>query len=461
MDILNNRMSTHIGRNGEPCGKGIQPAQRNRLKFVIWGVGMRGRRLLHFLGESRVAAFIDSDAKKTGTCVAGVPVISFDEYQASDMRYFIIVSPRFCTQIERFLIDNGISWYCTLSETPGTVGISGDVSFDDLPIHDYAKDLQVGIYGLNIYGLLLYEYMLAHGWIGLRLISDKGMGAERQMEEQFPWLPFIQETEKPDLILVASKHFQEAAERFPATRCEDMWDYTYSQPRYHSLKLTQVHHIHKDSRLFIVATGPSLRLSDLERLHAQREITMSVNTVYRCFSQTAWRPDYYVMADVYGLKQYGDEIKSLGIAAMFIPDTSQDFWRGGFEANNIYRYHSIPDLMQKWPRITDDIVKGIYEGGTVVLSCIQIAFYMGFSEIYLLGTDCTYNGLPWDKGNHFIDDYYAEGDNQPRNPFPIEESLHGYQAARFYAERHGIKIYNATRGGKLEVFERVDFDSLF
>lgn len=36
-----------------------------------------------------------------------------------------------------------------------------------------------------------------------------------------------------------------------------------------------------------------------------------------------------------------------------------------------------------------------------------------------------------------------------------------YKAARKYADAHGIKIYNATRGGKLEVFERVDFDSLF
>ena len=25
----------------------------------------------------------------------------------------------------------------------------------------------------------------------------------------------------------------------------------------------------------------------------------------------------------------------------------------------------------------------------------------------------------------------------------------------------GIKIYNATRGGKLNVFERIDFDTLF
>jgi len=36
-----------------------------------------------------------------------------------------------------------------------------------------------------------------------------------------------------------------------------------------------------------------------------------------------------------------------------------------------------------------------------------------------------------------------------------------YKTAKKYADRHGVKIYNATRGGNLEVFERVDFDTLF
>jgi hypothetical protein len=36
-----------------------------------------------------------------------------------------------------------------------------------------------------------------------------------------------------------------------------------------------------------------------------------------------------------------------------------------------------------------------------------------------------------------------------------------YEAAERYAKEHGIKIFNATRGGRLETFERVDFDDLF
>ena len=43
----------------------------------------------------------------------------------------------------------------------------------------------------------------------------------------------------------------------------------------------------------------------------------------------------------------------------------------------------------------------------------------------------------------------------------IASMLKGYQMCKNYADTHGIKIYNATRGGMLEIFERVDFDSLF
>jgi len=30
-----------------------------------------------------------------------------------------------------------------------------------------------------------------------------------------------------------------------------------------------------------------------------------------------------------------------------------------------------------------------------------------------------------------------------------------------HCDSRGIQVYNATRGGKLEVFPRVDFDTLF
>ena len=79
----------------------------------------------------------------------------------------------------------------------------------------------------------------------------------------------------------------------------------------------------------------------------------------------------------------------------------------------------------------------------------------------MLGTDCDYQGAPQEKCNHFIKDYFHDDDRQPRTSFPLEETFLGYQAIRDYARRHDIQIFNTTRGGKLEVFPRVTFDTLF
>ncbi len=47
--------------------------------------------------------------------------------------------------------------------------------------------------------------------------------------------------------------------------------------------------------------------------------------------------------------------------------------------------------------------------------------------------------------------YFADKDKQ----------LSGYKGAKQYADKNGIEIYNATRGGKLDVFPRVTLDGLF
>jgi hypothetical protein len=46
--------------------------------------------------------------------------------------------------------------------------------------------------------------------------------------------------------------------------------------------------------------------------------------------------------------------------------------------------------------------------------------------------------------------------NLPR----IEETTIAYETAEKLSAKYGVKIYNATRGGKLEAFERIDFDTI-
>ena len=81
--------------------------------------------------------------------------------------------------------------------------------------------------------------------------------------------------------------------------------------------------------------------------------------------------------------------------------------------------------------------------------------------MYLLGIDFTYNdksGYDKDQNDHFCKDYIAPGERVLITP--KEASLKTFKSAERVSYNLGFRIFNATRGGKLEVFERVNFDKL-
>ncbi len=100
---------------------------------------------------------------------------------------------------------------------------------------------------------------------------------------------------------------------------------------------------------------------------------------------------------------------------------------------------------------------------------IQLALYMGFKNIYLLGIDHrAHKEMPtvrfYDQKESVVDALTSKKDEL----FIRETSwrcfvnlLDEYRILRVFLESRGIKIYNATKGGILELFPRVDFDSLW
>ena len=56
--------------------------------------------------------------------------------------------------------------------------------------------------------------------------------------------------------------------------------------------------------------------------------------------------------------------------------------------------------------------------------------------------------------------YYFISENT-RGIFNVDNATQAFMDLKEFAEARGVEIYNATRGGKLEVFPRVDFDDLF
>ena len=212
-------------------------------------------------------------------------------------------------------------------------------------------------------------------------------------------------------------------------------------------------------RCFIVANGPSLRMEDLEKLKKNNEITFGFNRIYALYDRTDWRPSFYITQDPTIIRTGIDETREqVNNSVVFIKSPGEH----KYDVKNAIYYNL--DYRRSQKGLLPDFYNGsnciFADGKTVVYTALQLAVYMGFKEIYLLGTDCNYS-----KDNSITQESYPDprmfDPKKVGMPADINYWFSAYEIARKYAENHGVKIYNATRGGMLEVFDRVIFDSLF
>lgn len=213
----------------------------------------------------------------------------------------------------------------------------------------------------------------------------------------------------------------------------------------------------KNERCFIVCTGPSLNYEDLNKI--KNEYSFSMNSIIKILQNTDWKPSFYGIQDYDVFEKLKNDIQQYDNEFFFVSNETYERYSSILEKKNVdvYKlyYHGTKRNLKN-PRIkfSDDITKGIYNGYTITYSLMQIAIYMGFAEIYLLGCDSNYDPDP--NKRYFV----SHGHIDPNAPISVQFQMRAYSVAKQYAEKHGIKIFNATRGGKLEVFERVDLDNL-
>lgn len=217
-------------------------------------------------------------------------------------------------------------------------------------------------------------------------------------------------------------------------------------------------------RCFIIGNGPSLRPEDLDKL--VNEYTFAFNRIYYIFDQTPWRPTFYCTQDAKIARASAEKIqKEISTSYVFAPINLK--WYENVDINSDY-FFSPKQAGEEVPEFSEDIPSRIGVGNTVAYTAMQLAVYMGFREIYLIGVDHSFHTYQDQSGNIITDstakDYFCAEYNQDKDRLFIPKldlSTLSYLAAQEYAQTHPVKIYNATRGGKLEVFPRVDFDSLF
>ncbi|MDB4666626.1 DUF115 domain-containing protein [Akkermansiaceae bacterium] len=223
---------------------------------------------------------------------------------------------------------------------------------------------------------------------------------------------------------------------------------------------------HRGARCFIIGSGPSLRACDLSELSESGEVSFAFNRIFHMFTQTDWRPTYYMSEDEKMLKGSVDEVNKMDLKYKFIPVQAK-YYHDVYVDGAIQYKMTYQKSDTRRRLFSSNCAKGINAGSTVVYSAMQMAAYMGFSEIYLLGLDHNFNKSVNNNGeiviDHSVKDYFSEDYNVDKDDLYIpntEESTQTYVDAKYYLDQMGVKVFNATRGGKLEVFERADFDRL-
>lgn len=230
-------------------------------------------------------------------------------------------------------------------------------------------------------------------------------------------------------------------------------------------RLMAYKNLYQGKRCFIVATGPSLTIPDVDLL--KNDICFGVNSIVKVFDKTSWRPDFLCVSENRVWERIGTEIDSRAgeVDTLFVGNDVHPkaanvvkFWRderpSTYVATDYYRrtHHYNPKYDFY---ISDNMDKYLCDGPTVIFSVIQLAIYMGFTEICLLGTDCNYNGAK----------QYSELTSYQNVPVPYdsqEQFFAGYRAVKREIENKklNVSIYNATRGGMLEIFERKKLEEL-
>ncbi len=227
--------------------------------------------------------------------------------------------------------------------------------------------------------------------------------------------------------------------------------------------------LHRGQRCFILGTGPSLK--EIDPAPLRDEVTFGMNAGFLVHDWLGFEPTYYAVDDSLVYHDRFQDIKERVVdSTCFFP---VQFECHGFDRPNHHYVRALYELDEggDWPAFSNDASRLVWYGGTVTYFCLQLAWYMGFQEVVLLGMDHSYTRPPdlielgdeWTSqgpdANHCHPDYFGAGlhSRAPRT----DRMEKAYDAARRCFERDGRRVVNASVGGKLEVFERVDYHALF
>ncbi len=209
-------------------------------------------------------------------------------------------------------------------------------------------------------------------------------------------------------------------------------------------------------RCFIIGNGPSLKKTDLRLL--KDEFTIGTNRIYLNYDNMGFDPTFYCSVNPNVIEQFGHEIDQLSTVKFLRWDSQKHL-------KNMWSTFFMKSLDHTGFNFNKDIeTLEWYEGGTVTYCAMQVAYYLGFSTVILIGVDHFFQeaGEPnklvtaqTEDPNHFHPGYFGKG---IKWQYPdLERSEQAYRIAKKAFEEDGRVILDATVGGHLQVFPKVDY----
>jgi hypothetical protein len=234
--------------------------------------------------------------------------------------------------------------------------------------------------------------------------------------------------------------------------------------------------IHRNERCFILATGPSIKNQNLKLL--KDETCIATSNFYLHPDYSIIKPKYYCIAPYHQpITEEAwqnwmcelDKVTENSKIFFGVTDKERNQKNNLFVNREVYFLNfngSFEQISHKGINLT----RMIPSPQSVPVMALEIAIYMGFSEIYLLGCDHDWI-LHLYESRHFYDEKQSVLHNNQYNEWEnsnFESQLisnlnlwNQYKKIKTIADYQNIKIWNATQGGLLDVFPRKQYETLF
>lgn len=214
---------------------------------------------------------------------------------------------------------------------------------------------------------------------------------------------------------------------------------------------------HVGERCVLICNGPSLNSMNLDFI--KNETSIGLNKIYLGFKKFRFYPKYYVAVNQKVLTQSSSEIEEL-TSVKFLSD----------RCPGLFSQNALTNILNTRRYTNDfsfDLSEGVQEGYTVTYAALQIAFYLGFSQVVIIGMDHRFNyeGKPNEEKLHIGDDLnhfttgYFKG-HKWDNPDLVNSERY-YKIAKSIFEQHGREIIDATVDGACTVFKKMNYEQLF